>query len=159
MPDLLVKLYNLPTDNNFVKTISDTYGIEIKRALSLDKHLVLEFIKNNFNINWVNECELSFAQHPIKTFVAIKDKKIIGFSCYDATCLGFFGPMGVTESERGKGIGKALLVKTLSSMREQGYGYSIIGWVEDAIEFYSKTVGATLIENSTPGIYRDMIEY
>jgi len=39
----------------------------------------------------------------------------------------------------------------------EGYAYAIIGGVGPA-EFYSKIVGATLIDNSVPGIYRDQIK-
>ena len=47
-------------------------------------------------------------------------------------------------------------------MREQGYGYAIIGWTaKDAIPFYQKEAGAVLIENSEPenSIYSNMIEF
>ena len=37
-------------------------------------------------------------------------------------------------------------------MRDDGYAYAIIGGVGPA-EYYAKTVGATLIEGSSPGIY------
>jgi hypothetical protein len=43
-------------------------------------------------------------------------------------------------------------------MWENGYGYAIIGWTNDAIDFYKKTVQATVIENSSPGIYGRMID-
>jgi len=42
-------------------------------------------------------------------------------------------------------------------MQNDGYGYAIIGWVDDALGFYEKAVGATIIEGSKPGIYRRMI--
>ena len=45
-------------------------------------------------------------------------------------------------------------------MRENGYGYAIIGWAgEDAIPFYQRTVNAQLIQNGNPenSIYRDML--
>lgn len=79
------------------------------------------------------------------------------FACYDdaAACRGFFGSTDVLESRRGKGTGTALLV-TLRLMREVGYAYAIIGGVSPA-EFYTRTVGAVLIEGSTPGTYRDML--
>jgi predicted N-acetyltransferase YhbS len=69
---------------------------------------------------------------------------------------GFFGPTGVDAHQRGRGIGKALLVACLQAMRHEGYGYAIIGGVGPA-EFYSKAVGATLIEGSAPGIYKGML--
>ncbi len=55
---------------------------------------------------------------------------------------GFFGPTGVDESARGKGIGHALLLKTLLDMRDQGYGYAIIGGA-GPVDFYQRSVGAT----------------
>jgi hypothetical protein len=41
-------------------------------------------------------------------------------------------------------------------MRQAGYGYAIIGGVGPA-DFYVKTVGATPIEGSEPGIYRGLL--
>lgn len=54
-------------------------------------------------------------------------------------------------------MGTVLLLKCLLDMREMGYGYAIIGAASDAIEFYSKVVGATIIPDSYPGIYSRMI--
>ena len=62
----------------------------------------------------------------------------------------------VLEEERGRGLGRALLLATLHAQREQGYAYSIIGGVGPA-EFYAKAVGAVLIEGSTPGVYRGVL--
>jgi hypothetical protein len=58
---------------------------------------------------------------------------------------------------RGNGIGKALLLVSLEGMREMGYAYGIIGGTE-VTEFYIKACGATVIEGSTPGIYRDLLK-
>ena len=43
-------------------------------------------------------------------------------------------------------------------MSEEGYGYGIIGAVNNNIEFYKKIVGAIVIEGSTPGIFKRLIE-
>ena len=53
-------------------------------------------------------------------------------------------------------IGKALLFNCLEAMKQQGYGYAIIGGVGPA-EFYAKTVGAIPIEGSEPGVYRGLL--
>ena len=79
----------------------------------------------------------------------------MGFACYDATAKNF-GPTGVTSDYRGKGIGRALLLKCLLSMREQDYGYAIIGELPG--EFY-KTANAVPIDNSFPGIYGRLIKF
>ena len=80
----------------------------------------------------------------------------LGFACHDATCPNFFGPTGVDPNERMHGIGKALLFNCLEAMKQQGYGYAIIGGVGPA-EFYAKTVGAIPIEGSEPGVYRGLL--
>ena len=100
---------------------------------------------------------MSLSKSPSNCYIAVCNKEIIGFAAYNATCLGFFGPTGVDESFRGKQIGKALLLKSLNSMWEEGYAYAIIGWVGPA-EFYEKAVNAIMIEGSHPGVYKRMIE-
>ena len=68
----------------------------------------------------------------------------------------FFGPTGVDPNERKHGIGKALLFNCLEAMKQQGYGYAIIGGVGPA-EFYTKAAGAIPIEGSEPGVYRGLL--
>jgi predicted N-acetyltransferase YhbS len=58
----------------------------------------------------------------------------------------------VAQEERGRGIGRALLLAALQAQKDQGYAYAIIPGVGPA-EYYAKAVGATLIEGSSPGIY------
>ena len=156
MVDMLVKLYDLPNEN-ISGMIPDK--IEIKRALAPDKSTIVKWVKKVWGDKWASECDVSFANKPVSCFIALEEKKnIIGFACYEATCKNFFGPTGVDAKFRGKGIGKALLFKCLSSMREDGYGYAIIGGVgEEALKFYSQTVNAIPIEGSAPGIYKSMI--
>jgi hypothetical protein len=42
-------------------------------------------------------------------------------------------------------------------MRNAGYAYGIIGGA-GPVDFYTKSVGATVIPNSVPGIYADPIK-
>lgn len=155
MPDMLVKLYELPPLEPVLQQQSDL-GIEIRRALAPEKHLVLAWIKQNFSDYWVSECDVAFSHVPVGCFIAIENGSLLGFSCYDATARGFFGPTGVGDAARGRGVGKALLLIALHDMRAQGYGYGIIGGVGPA-EFYAKAAGATLIENSSPSIYKGLL--
>ena len=107
--------------------------------------------------NSTAEVETAFAQVPVTLFIAVRDDTILGFACYDVTCRNFFGPEGVAASERGRGIGRALLLSALHAQRALGYAYAIIGGVGPA-EFYAKTVGAIAIPGSTPGIYGGMLK-
>lgn len=150
MPDLLVKLYELPP-----LEVAPS-EVEIRRALAPEKHLVTKFARQHFSENWASEIEVGFSHVPVGVFVAVKDGRCVGFACYDTTMRGFFGPVGVDESERGQGIGAALSLTTLHAMRHDGYGYAIIGWA-GPIDFYKRLCGATEIENSSPGVYRGLL--
>lgn len=155
MTDMLVRLYDLPPLQPFIDH-QNAQNITIRRAIAPEKHVVTAWIRQHFSEFWLSECEVSYSRNPITTFVAVHEEQMLGFASYDATARGFFGPTGVSEAARGRGTGKALLVATLHDMYQQGYGYAIIGGV-GPIEFYNKVVGAEVIENSTPGIYRGML--
>ena len=162
MADLLVKLYD-NLDFNTYDEIMSSQDVAIKKACITDKNLILDFVEKNFRNEsiWRSECEYALFNNPISCHIAVKNKKIIGFACYDATTRGFFGPTGVTETERGKGIGTALLLKSLASMKEMGYAYAIIGWTSNAINFYIKQVNAVEIPDSPPqkSIYKNMTAF
>ena len=150
MPDMLVKLYDMPRLDLADKMTKE--GIVIKRAMVLDKCRVVDFVRSTFNDiceEWALECEKAIFNNPPSCYIAVKGMEIVGFACYDSTALGYFGPTGVSSAMQGKGIGKALLGKCLDSMKEKGYGYAVIGYVTDAIEFYENAVGATVIEGSS----------
>lgn len=150
MPDMLVKLYDLPPLAPALD-VAVRGGCVIRRALSLDRLPVLNWIRASFP-SWVAEAEAAFARQPVTCFIAQRGQAIIGFACYDATCPNFFGPTAVANDQRGHGIGRALLLAALHAQREQGYAYSIIGGVGPAA-YYAKAVGAVVIEGSSPGIY------
>jgi hypothetical protein len=156
MSDLLVKLYALPDPRENYETLARA-GIEIKRAIAPEKHHVLAWVGTKFSKGWVSECDAAFAHDPCTCFVAVKDSLIAGFACYDATSRGFFGPIGVEDTLRKAGLGRALTIRTLEAMREAGYGYAIIGWA-GPVDFFKKTVGATVIEGSEPGVYGNLLK-
>jgi len=158
MADMLVKLYDLNYDEKVFTDLKDSKLI-VRRAKAPEKFIVLNWIKKEFGEHWASECDVSFSNNPISCFIAVDEDKnqIIGFSCFDATCKDFFGPMGVDKTYRGKDIGKALLLIALKSMEESGYAYAIIGGVGPA-KFYEKVANATLIENSEPGIYKGLLK-
>ncbi len=150
--DMIVNLTKLPD-------IEIPDGIKIKRAFAGDKRTILEYIAANFSENWIYEAEKAILQNPCGCFIATREGELVGFACFDSTAKGFFGPIGVSESERGGGIGAALLVRTLYAMRDFGYGYGIIGWVNSAEMFYRKVVNAEYIKGGEPenSVYSGMI--
>ena len=142
MKDLLVGLHRLNLD------LKETKGdVKIVRLLSPNSDALVTFIEKNFSKGWASEIKAAiYKPHPT-AFIAVKDGKIVGFAAYDATAKGYFGPIGVDESLRGLNIGTALLVYSLEAMLHDGYGYAIIGGVNEKVaEFYKKTVGAITID-------------
>jgi GNAT superfamily N-acetyltransferase len=156
MPDLLVKLYELPDARPHIDELQKE-GINIRKAMAYEKHQVVEWVEVNFGSGWASECDVGFSNSPVSCFIATESKKIIGFACYDSAAKNFFGPMGVAEKARNRGIGKALLLSCLHAMYASGYAYAVVGGV-DALGFYEKTIGAIEIPGSSPGIYRDRLE-
>lgn len=158
MPDMLVRLYGLPDNSKEISRLR-TENISIRRVFPPDKIQLIAFVKGNFGDGWASECDVAFSNKPVSCFIAVKEKNIIGFACYEVTNKCYFGPTGVLEAERGKGVGKALLISALNGLKEMGYAYGIIGGVSGAVLFYEKTVDAISIPKSHPSIYKDMIGF
>ena len=156
MSDMLVNLLKLVPLEPTLSELRQA-GIVIRRALAYEITPVRAFILKNFEAGWADEISVGYANKPVSVFIAIRDRQVIGFAAYECTRRNFFGPMGVAESERGHGLGRALLLACLWGLREMGYAYGIIGGVGPA-KFYERAVGATLIPDSTPGIYADPIK-
>lgn len=150
--DMIASLYHLPH-------CEPEPGIHIKRAFVSDKPAIEAFIREHFSEGWVYEMERALLQDAGKCFIATVDRKVLGFACFDGTARGFFGPIGVHPDAQGRKIGTALLLRTLEAMREYGYAYAIIGWVNDAAPFYRKVVNATYIPGGTPdnSVYSNLI--
>ncbi|NLO86247.1 MAG: GNAT family N-acetyltransferase [Clostridiales bacterium] len=155
MADMLVRLLDLPEADSLLQKL-EMENIQIRRAIAPDKFRVVNWVKEHSSISGAGECDVCFSHTPVSCFIATEGAKIIGFACYNATAPDFFGPTRVLEDYRGRDIGKALLLRSLHALRDEGYIYAIIGGIGPQI-FYEKCVGATLIEHSTPGIYKDFI--
>src|SRR5690554_2206067 len=142
MKDMLVHLYNL----NFADKMPSK-DIKIVRVLSPNSDKVIGFVETHFSKGWAAEIKAAVYKSQPTCFVALDGNKIVGFAAYDATAKGYFGPIGVDQTLRGKNIGKALILHTLEAMYHDGYGYAIIGGAgEGVLDFYRKTVDAIVIE-------------
>lgn len=156
MPDMLVQLLKLPPLDPVLKQMRDS-GIIVRRALPFEATPVRSFVEEHFGRTWADEIQVGYANKPSSLYIAIRDGRVVGFGAYECTAKGFFGPTGVAESERGTGIGKALLLACLWGLREAGYVYGIIGGAGPT-EFYTRMAGATIIPDSVPGIYADPLK-
>lgn len=154
MIDMLVRLYDLPDATEILQSVRDE-GITLRRARAFELHAVAAFARS-FSEKWASETHVALSRQPAACFIATRDSRIIGFACYDTTMRGFFGPTGVAEEARGKGVGKALLFMALHALRDSGHAYGIIGGVGPR-EFYEKACGAIEIPGSDPGVYADIL--
>ena len=97
MPDLLVKLYDLPELEPAIAR-QRTQGVTIRRGIAPEKHLVLPWIRRHFSEYWVSEADVGFASLPTTIMLAHRGDQLLGFACYDTTHKNFFGPTGVDEA-------------------------------------------------------------
>jgi predicted N-acetyltransferase YhbS len=156
MADMIVNLLNLPPGEALLDRLR-AESVIIRRAQPFELTDVRQFISENFSLAWADEASVGFANKPVSVFLAVQQGEIVGFAAYECTRRGFFGPTGVIEDERGRGIGQALLLSSMHALKELGYAYGIIG-AAGPIEFYERFVNAHLIPDSDPGIYRDMLK-
>jgi GNAT superfamily N-acetyltransferase len=152
MPDMLVNLLKLPS----LDRLNDE-SVNLRRAQPFELTPVRAFIEKNFSLAWADEISVGFANKPVSVVIATREGRVIGFAGYECTRKAFFGPTGVIESERGTGIGTALLIASLWGLRELGYVYAIIGSAGPK-DFYERAVGAIVIPDSDPGIYVDLLK-
>jgi predicted N-acetyltransferase YhbS len=152
MPDMLVNLLKLPS----LDRLPDE-SINIRRAQTFEISAVREFVRQNFSLAWADEISVGFANKPVSVVIATRAGRVIGFAGYECTRKAFFGPTGVSESERGTGVGTALLIASLWGLRELGYVYAVIGGAGPT-DFYQRAVGAIVIPDSEPGIYVDLLK-
>jgi len=157
MPDMLVRLYDLPDASAYERRTADA-GVRVRRLDAWDRIALHRWVAEHFGDTWASEADFAFSKgHPITGFVATMRGEIAGFAVYDTSRRGFFGPTGVREDLRGKSAGAVLLFRCLEAMHAEGYAYAIIGGVGPA-EFYAKVCGATIIEGSERSVYGDLYD-
>ena len=151
---MLAKLYDLPSSAAELDRLRAD-GVICRRAESYERTEVLAFVRSHFP-NWEDEAAAAFSSVPPTAFIAVEQRSVHGFACYNVTRPDYFGPTGVASNQRRRGIGKVLLLQCLEALAAEGYAYAIIGGVGPA-EFYERSVGATLIPGSERGIYRNRL--
>lgn len=154
--DYLVNLSLLEPDPALAERMEKA-GVTIRRALAPELELVTDWVRRKFHPWWSSETAIAMSRQPPTCFLATLNERLLGFSCHESIARGFFGPTGVDEAARGEGIGHALLLASLLDLKTMGYAYAIIGDVGPSA-FYERTVGATQIPNSAPGIYRGLLK-
>jgi len=171
MADMLVKLYALP-ELAPVLTEQKMKSVEIRQAHADEKSIISNWVREHINPNWARGCETALEQRPPTCYIAFEkdsahvptdnpynlpSETLLGFAVYDVVAKGIFGPIGVREDRQDAGIGTALLLTCFHRMAADGYAYAVIGWA-GPVEWYERTVGATVIEGSEPGVFRGSLK-
>ena len=111
------------------------------------------FIQSTFGGSWASEARDGW------NWIARRGHDAIGFCSYEQRThawwwlkrwiekpdVGIFGPMGVSPSARGIGIGCALALHALDSLQSMGFAYAIIPAV-GPVQFYERCCGARVVE-------------
>ncbi len=140
-------IFNLTVSLNAIdkKPVRNKHGYIYERVQPKDFKKTFEFVKQHFpNNTWADEVNFSFKLQPPSTFIA-KDEnnEIVGWATHSQFFPGSFGPTGVNELLRGKGIGTELFLWCLWDIKQKGLDRCEIMWVEgNTVKFYSKTFGA-----------------
>ena len=109
-----------------------------------DADRVLAFVEAEFGRIWRFEAAKAFERDLPVIFHTEENHQITGFAVHDVNNrgLGFFGPTGVAKAQRGRGLGRKVLLASLADLRRLGYERAVIPWT-DALAFYQKSCGAT----------------
>ncbi len=140
-------IFNLTVPLNTIskEPMRNKGGYKYERIQPKDFDITFEFVKQCFPKNtWAEEVKFSFKFQPPSTFIA-KDanNEIVGWATHSQFFPGSFGPTGVEESLRGKGIGTELFLWCLWDIKQKGLDTCEIMWVEgNIVKFYSKAIGA-----------------
>ena len=160
--DMLIRLYPpetaevAPAAFSFPTLSLDGATVRLRKPIGPEHAVVARWVAEHFSAGWASEVQVALNNRPVSVWIATQRVELLGFACFDATARGFFGPIGVADAMRARGLGAALLRVCLQDMRAAGYGYAVAGGV-GAPEFFRRVAGAIDIPDSTPGLYADQL--
>lgn len=144
--DMLINLYRRE------KWVSKPTGF-VRKAYISDRSCILGFVRDTMplDVAVVHEVERGIMQNTC--YICVEGGRIQGVAVYDSVGKGYCGPICVRETERKRGLGKELMGYILDEMQMQGYGYAVLGKIEDRErEFFKKCFDAVDIPNSEPWV-------
>ena len=147
---------------------SAAMSLRIAAATESDVPVILKFIRDLAEYEKLSHMVVAteenirehvFGANPVaEVLIAYWEQQPVGFALYFRSFSTFLGQAGiyledlfVEPSQRGKGIGKALLRRLAKIAVERGYGrleWSVLDWNTPSIEFY-RSLGAVAMDEWT----------
>jgi GNAT superfamily N-acetyltransferase len=116
-------------------------GVQLVRAIDdADVARAAEFVAQRWP-QWSAEAARAIDHGTL--LLAVDGETVLGFACHSVNRLGWFGPTGVDDSARGRGIGAALLGEACRDLMAAGTTRVEISWV-GPVAFYAKVAGAVV---------------
>ena len=158
--------------------MSKVDGFEIRDAVVDDLPLILQFIKELAEYERMKD-DVVTTEEILKesifgdgsntsVLLAFYNDEPVGFAIYFYNFSSFLGKKGiyledlyVTPDIRGKGFGKALLIRLAEIARDEGCGrleWSVLDWNESAIDFYNNLGAVAMDEWTVYRLNRDAIK-
>jgi GNAT superfamily N-acetyltransferase len=131
---------SLPLTDELPSPPRDPQDITTGLITEADRNNLKSFITTEFSESWWMEIESVF--HPAEKAFGITahhKSKIAGFAAVHATNPNWFGPMGVSKTMQGRGIGRLLLLKALNEATAKATEHLTIPWANEP--FYNKCLG------------------
>lgn len=153
--DIIVKLYEMPDHSDFLRQ-AEADGVSIRRMMPVNTSETLRFIEGNFGELWADEAR--FAMMHRNCIIAVKDRRLVGFVCIDATAKGYVGPIGVLPEMRGRGVARALFYRAMLALKDMGYKYAVSGMTRaDFARNIARNYQTIVVEDEAAS-YEDMID-
>ena len=121
-------------------------GISFRKASVQEKKAITMWVGEKFSPFWAYEVGLGFSKESTSVWLAEYEGRFVGFAGYSLLEPNWFGPIGVDEEMRGKGIGSVLLYKAMNSLRLSGYRIVTVPWT-DLLFFYTQLPGIIAIRH------------
>ena len=120
-------------------------GLEVvvRRVETEDRPTLDAYLAENWSASWRVEMLETLDADPPTGFIALRGPEIVAFAAYGVARPSWFGPTGTNESERGRGIGAALLLRCLDALRAAGHPRAEICWT-NVWPFYAKVADARI---------------
>ncbi len=115
-------------------------GVEVRRATAEDLPAITAAAAE-FGGTWAQEADISLGRDPVAVHLALRGGRVVGFACHATSRHGWFGPIGVSATERLGGVGAVLLRRCLVDVRAEGRAHAQVCWV-GPVRFYARAVGA-----------------